>query len=259
MSRQRTIQREAELSGRGLFTGFPVTARFKPAAAGSGITFVRTDQPEPVRIAARLENLTKRSRRTSLRNGMAAIETVEHCLAAARGLAIDNLVIELDNAELPAADGSARPFVELLQAAGVIEQEAERRYIHITQPTRVNEADAELVAWPGEGDRLEIIYELDYGPGTPIGHQIQRFTVEPEGFAEQIAPVRQVCEVLLDILQNQVLARLPQHVAQILDRYPRRAKPANPEYFPATLLIHYSCPFEIEQVANCFCISSTRR
>ncbi len=167
-----------------------MTARFKPAPAGSGITFVRTDQPEPVRIAARLENLTKRSRRTSLRNGMAAIETVEHCLAAARGLAIDNLVIELDNAELPAADGSARPFVELLQAAGLTEQEAERKYIHITQPTRVNEADAELVAWPGEGDRLEIIYELDYGPGTPIGHQIQRFTVEPEGFAEQIAPAR---------------------------------------------------------------------
>ncbi len=189
MSRQRTIEREAELAGRGLFTGFPVTVRFKPAPPGSGITFVRTDAPEPVRVPARIESLSKRARRTSLRNGTAAIETVEHCLAAVRGLGLDNLVVELDNAELPALDGSSLPFVELLQGAGVVEQEAERRVLQVTEPIRVAEGDAELVAWPGEAERLEIIYELDY-PGTPIGHQIQRFTLEADGFLREIAPSR---------------------------------------------------------------------
>lgn len=190
MSRQRTIQRETELSGRGLFTGFPVRVRFKPAPAGTGVIFVRTDQPEPVRVAARVENLSKRARRTSLRNGTAAIETVEHCLAAARGLEIDNLVVELDNAELPGVDGSCLPFVESLQAAGVQELEAERQFLRIQEPLRVTEGDAELVAWPGDGERLEIIYELDYGRQSPIGHQILRFDVDPKSFLEQIAPSR---------------------------------------------------------------------
>jgi len=190
LSRQRTIQSEAVLSGRGLFTGFPVTLRFKPAPPGTGIAFVRTDQPEPVWIAAHVENLTKRARRTSLRNGSASIETVEHCLAAACGLGIDNLVVELDNAEVPAMDGSAQPFVDALKQAGVVEQEAEREYLRITEPIRVSEGAAELVAWPGEGDRLEIIYELDYGPDAPIGHQIHRFTLEPDGTIAAIAPAR---------------------------------------------------------------------
>lgn len=190
MSRQKTIQHETTLSGRGLFTGFPVNVRFKPAAAGTGILFIRTDQPAPLRIAARVENLSKRARRTSLRNGTAAIETVEHCLAAVRGLDIDNLVIELDNAELPGVDGSSQPFVEALQQAGIEEQERERDPLRVTEMVRVADGDAELVAWPGEGDQLEIIYELDYGTGNPIGHQIHRFTLDPAGFIEQIAPAR---------------------------------------------------------------------
>jgi len=189
LSRQRTIRQETELSGRGLFTGFPVRVRFRPAPPDTGIVFVRTDQPDPVRVAARVENLSKRARRTSLRNGVAAIETVEHCLAAVRGLEIDNLLVELDNAELPAADGSCLPFVEALQAAGIQEQEMPRRTLSITQPVRVSEGDAELVAWPAEGQRLEIIYELDYGTGA-IGHQIQRCVVEPEQFVANIAPSR---------------------------------------------------------------------
>lgn len=190
MSRQRTIEHETELTGRGLFTGYPVTLRFKPAPPGSGIAFVRTDQPEPVQIAARLENLSKRARRTSLRNGTASIETVEHCLAAARGLDIDNLIIELDNAETPAADGSSLPFVERLRAAGVVEQDQERQYLPILEPVRVTEGTAELVAWPGQPDRLEIIYELDYGSSSVIKPQIFRVTLEPDEFVSNIAPSR---------------------------------------------------------------------
>jgi UDP-3-O-[3-hydroxymyristoyl] N-acetylglucosamine deacetylase/3-hydroxyacyl-[acyl-carrier-protein] dehydratase len=190
LSQQRTIQNETELSGRGLFTGFPVTVRFKPAPAGSGITFVRSDQPEPVRIGARIENLTKRARRTALRNGTVAIETVEHCLAAACGLFVDNLEVELDSPELPSMDGSARPFVEALLEAGLVEQPLARSNLNIVETVRVTDGDAELLAWPGERDQLDIIYELDYGERSAVGRQIHRYTLRHDTFVSEIAPAR---------------------------------------------------------------------
>lgn len=189
MSRQRTINQEAEISGRGLFTGYPVKVRFKPAPPDSGITFVRCDQERPIRISAHVDNLTRRARRTSLRNGTVSIETVEHCLAAVRGLSLDNLDIELDNMELPGVDGSSLPFVEALSAAGAVEQDVERRPLHVRETVRVIDGEAELVAWPTEDERLVIIYELDYGDG-PVGHQIFTFSLEGDGFVRQIAPAR---------------------------------------------------------------------
>ncbi len=190
MSRQQTIQREAEVSGRGLFTSLPVTVRFKPAPPGTGIVFVRRDQPEPVRVAARLENLTRRNRRTSLRNGTVAIETVEHCLAALAGLSIDNVEIELDNAELPGGDGSSWPFVEALEQAGLEPQDAERISFEVKEAVRVSDGDAELVAWPGTPGRLHLIYELDYGPDSGVGRQFFAFELERDAFVRQIAPAR---------------------------------------------------------------------
>ncbi len=190
MSRQQTIQREAELTGRGLFTGAPVKVRFKPAPVGSGVTFVRCDQPSPIRIPARIENLTRRARRTSLRNGTVAIETVEHCLAAVRGLSIDNLDIELDNCELPGADGSSKSFAEALCEAGVEEQDADRHVLDITEMIRVTEGEAEVVAWPGTPGVLEVTYELDYGADSTLGWQVFRATLDRETFLKEIAPAR---------------------------------------------------------------------
>lgn len=186
---QQTIRSETEVSGRGLFTGFPVKVRFKPAPPNSGVTFIRVDQPVPIRIPARLENLTKRARRTALRNGTVAIETTEHCLAAAYGLGIDNLDIELDNAELPSADGSSETFVTALLEAGIVTQDALREALVIEDTVRVAEGNAELLAWPGTDDRLEIIYELEYSE-TAVGRQILRFTLEGDNFIRQIAPAR---------------------------------------------------------------------
>ena len=174
-----------------MFTGQPVKLRFKPAPPNSGVTFVRCDQPEPVRIAARIENLTKRARRTALRNGTASIETVEHCLAAVAGLQIDNLDIELDADELPSGDGSATPFTEALLRAGVVEQDADREAIEITDLVRVVDGEAELVGWPGPSDCLDIIYELDYSDhGGNMGRQIHRFTLTGDTFVDEIAPAR---------------------------------------------------------------------
>ncbi|MCA9243870.1 MAG: UDP-3-O-[3-hydroxymyristoyl] N-acetylglucosamine deacetylase [Phycisphaerales bacterium] len=190
MSRQQTIAEEAEVSGRGLFSGKPVRARFKPAPEDSGVTFVRSDQPAPIRISAVVDNLTKRMRRTALRNGSVAVETVEHCLAAIRGLAIDNIDVEIDSDEVPSGDGSSKPFVDALLLAGLREQSAERQIMRVREAAHVADGDAELVAWPNDGDRLEIIYELDYGSESPVGRQLLQVTIDPDTFVKEIAPAR---------------------------------------------------------------------
>lgn len=193
MKRQRTIQREARFEGRGLFTGEPASVCIKPGPPNTGVWFVRADQPQPVRIAARLENVAKRARRTALRNGTVAIETVEHCLSACAGLGVDNLEIELKGNELPALDGSCRPIVESLKEAGIREQEAGREFYRVQDIERVVEGDCELVALPpldAACETLEIDYTLDYGPDNPIGRQRLGLVLTPESFEEAIAPAR---------------------------------------------------------------------
>ncbi len=190
MKAQQTISQPNELSGYGLFTGEPVTVRFKPAPPNSGIIFVRTDQTQPVRIPALVSNVSKRARRTSIRNGTVAIETVEHCLSACAGLSIDNLEIELQGPELPGLDGSCVGFFDKLSESGLKIQSAERRLCRITRPVRVAEQDAELVAFPGSEEHLRVIYELDYADVPAIGHQIFRVDITPETFRREVAPAR---------------------------------------------------------------------
>lgn len=190
MKPQHTIQNAADISGRGLFTGEEVSVRFKPAPADHGIVFVRTDAPTPVRIKAHVSNVTKRARRTSLRNGTLAIETVEHCMAALHALGVDNAEIELSGGELPGCDGSSQFFVDAILQAGIVEQPAEQRPLVITQTVRVTEGDAELIAVPTDTDDLNIIYDLDYGPNGPLARQIFPIRVSSESFLKEIAPAR---------------------------------------------------------------------
>lgn len=193
MKHQCTISREVELEGRGLFTGESVKMRARPGAEHTGIWFIRTDQSPPVRIRAQVGNVAKRARRTSLRNGSAAVETVEHCLSACAGLGIDNLQIELNGVELPACDGSCLPFVERFREAGICEQEAIREAHVVTEMTRAVDGDSELVVLPPldpKAESLEITYDLDYGPESPIGRQSYRVVVTPEDFVRNIAPAR---------------------------------------------------------------------
>ncbi|MEE9294823.1 MAG: UDP-3-O-acyl-N-acetylglucosamine deacetylase [Phycisphaerae bacterium] len=193
MKSQRTVLKAAEISGRGLFTGASSTVRVRPAAPSSGITFVRIDQPDPIRIAARVENVSKRARRTSLRNGTVTIETVEHCLSACCGLGIDNLDIELTGDELPAGDGSSLLFVEMLKEAGICEQDAEREDYVISEVIRVADGGAELLATPPlntDDDQLEIFYDLDYGEQSPISRQVLSVSITPEHFVSDLAPAR---------------------------------------------------------------------
>ena len=167
--------------------------RFKPAKPNTGIVFYLSNGPDPVRIPARVENVSKRDRRTSIRNGSAAIETIEHCLSACTGLGVDNIEVELSGHEVPGLDGSCAPFVEMLREAEIEPQEAEREVFVIPDTMRVGKGDMELLALPpipGCEDALEVHYFLDYGDETPIGRQSYIIRVTQESFATEIAPAR---------------------------------------------------------------------
>ena len=187
---QTTIAASAEMEGPGMFTGQPCRLRFRPAEAGAGIVFARVDLDEPVRISATIANLAPRGRRTTLRNGTATIETVEHVLSAVQGLGIDNLVIEVSGPEIPNHDGSPQPFVEALQRAGLKTQDAEAPVHAIAEPVTVSDGAAMLVALPAPGAELEILYELDYSGCPSVGRQVLAFRLGRDDYVSQLAPAR---------------------------------------------------------------------
>ena len=189
VSPQRTIAAEASISGRGLFTGVETTLTFKPAPVGHGVVFVRTDLTRPVRIPALVQHVTKRTRRTAIRNGADAVETIEHCMAAVAGLGIDNVEIHVSGGEVPGVDGSCLPFVELLLKTGIVEQPAEKLFLTINEPVEVRDGSATLIASPPIGDEFQILYDLDYGEMEPIRQQL--FSYQLGGtFPKDIAPAR---------------------------------------------------------------------
>ena len=188
---QRTISREVSVSGRGLFSGEPATLTFAPADADAGITFVREQDGRTARIAARVENVLKRPRRTCLKNGSLLVETVEHCMAALNGLGIDNAVVRVEGGtagELPGGDGSSRVFAEAIAEAGPVELAAAQQPLIITEPITVTDGDASISALPGPTDRLEIVYEFE--AAAPVGRQVFSFHVGSDDFVSQLAPAR---------------------------------------------------------------------
>lgn len=187
---QHTVGSPASVKGRGLFGGAQVTATIRPALAGQGIRFRRTDLPGTPDIPALVNRVTERARRTALKEGDAVVETVEHVLSALAGLGVDNAVIEVDGPELPAGDGSAQPFVDAIQSAGVVDQDAPRSAFVVDEPVTVREGDAMLSVLPSDLAETEMLYVLDFGPRSPIARQIHTFTVTPSSYIEQIAPAR---------------------------------------------------------------------
>ncbi len=192
--RQKTVGSEATLSGQGLFSGETATVTISPADPNAGVVFVREQDGKTATIDALVRNVQKRPRRTCLKNGTLLVETVEHCMAALSGMGIDNAVVRVSGGhagELPGGDGSSKPFVDMVQSAGVVEQEAPLNPLIIRKPEQVSIGDATLAALPGPTDRLEIIY--DFEAPAPLGHQVFRYTLSQRGrddFAQQIAPAR---------------------------------------------------------------------
>ncbi len=187
---QHTVGGPAVVTGRGLFHGDMVTCTILPAPADHGIVFERIDLPEPVQIPATIGNVTPRSRRTTLKLGDVTIETVEHCLSALAGLAIDNAIIQLTGPELPCGDGSALPYINAMRTAGIVRQDAQRRYCQITEPITVEEGDALIAALPAERDDLQVLYDLNYPNESRIPRQLHAFHLNAEAYVRDIAPAR---------------------------------------------------------------------
>ena len=185
MKLQKTIKCEGKMHGRGLFGGKEAKIVFRPAPVDSGITFVRTDIPEPVRIRAVASNLAERSRRTTIKKGSVSIETVEHCMAVVNALEINNMIVEVDG-----PDCSSAEYLKVLKRAGVVEQNVGRKEYIIDKPVNIAVGDACIYALPYSDDGLSLTYDLDYGGHTGIGRQIYSCKLSPETFEKHLAPAR---------------------------------------------------------------------
>ncbi len=188
--KQATLVREVSFSGVGLHSGVRTSLVFKPAPVDSGIKFIRSDLASKPEIEAHISNAVASgdySRRTVLGRGGVTISTVEHVLAAVRGLGIDNLTIELDTAEPAEPDGSSAPFVKVLKEAGIVEQDARRKYIEVKSPVALTENGVQMVALPHDGLRISFTAQYDH---PLIGTQYACFDVSKEVFETEIAPAR---------------------------------------------------------------------
>jgi UDP-3-O-[3-hydroxymyristoyl] N-acetylglucosamine deacetylase/3-hydroxyacyl-[acyl-carrier-protein] dehydratase len=189
--KQQTISKEVSLAGPGLFSGETATLTLLPAEAEQGITFVREQDGKVATIRASVENVLKQPRRTCLKNGTLFVQTIEHCMAALVGMGVDNVVVKVTGGtagEVPGGDGSSQPFVEVIQEAGVIEQESDLKPLIIRKPLQVTAGDATLAALPGPEEHLEIIY--DFEAPAPVGRQVFKFQLGDDDFIKQLAPAR---------------------------------------------------------------------
>jgi len=187
---ERTLAHTAEVRGVGLFHGSHVTLRFVPADPGTGVVFVRSDLPDRPAIPARVDRVVPSQRRTTIRQGAASVEMIEHVMAALAGLRIDNCVVEIDAGECPGCDGSSRAFVEALDRTGIIEQNRMRQTLVLERSVSVRQGDAVLAAMPGPPGRTTLAYHLDYGRGTPIVAQSFCLGLSPESFRDEVASSR---------------------------------------------------------------------
>lgn len=188
---QQTVSSEVAIAGKGLLLGEDATATILPAPPNHGIIFERTDVDPPVQIPALVQNCAMRARRTTLKVGNTAIETVEHCLSALAGLGVDNALIRLDGPELPCGDGSAAPFVDPILDAGLETQDAPKRVHRVTEPILVEEGEAMLAAFPSEQDVFQVVFDLDYGPNSDrIQRQTQSFCLDNGDYLSQLARAR---------------------------------------------------------------------
>jgi UDP-3-O-[3-hydroxymyristoyl] N-acetylglucosamine deacetylase/3-hydroxyacyl-[acyl-carrier-protein] dehydratase len=185
--KQRTIGGEPTLEGVGVHTGKPARLRLLPSAESSGIRFRRVDLSGSPEVAASLDHVASTELGTSLAAGDARVQTVEHLLAAAAALGIDNLLVEIDGPELPILDGSFRPFFDALARAGVVEQQARATVLEWREPVQVQEAGASYTVLPGESYRISTSIEFSH---ELIGRQFASFAVDASVFESQISAAR---------------------------------------------------------------------
>jgi UDP-3-O-[3-hydroxymyristoyl] N-acetylglucosamine deacetylase len=186
MSAQRTLRRSVSCAGIGLHSGNKVTLSLKPAPADHGIRFVRTDLGG-LEIPATVTHLGGISYATGLTRETGSVETVEHLLGTLSTLGVDNVRIELDYPEVPIMDGSAAPFVYLIQEAGVKRLSAPRRYMKIVRPIALSQGDKHIALYPS--DQFKVTYSISFDHPL-LRHQSRTFRINEEAFIDEIAPAR---------------------------------------------------------------------
>jgi UDP-3-O-[3-hydroxymyristoyl] N-acetylglucosamine deacetylase/3-hydroxyacyl-[acyl-carrier-protein] dehydratase len=193
MEKQKTIKKELSLSGIGLHTAKKVNLKFKPADEDTGINFVRVDLANKPVIKASVDYLLPASispRRTSIGEGNVEIQTIEHLMAVLAGLCIDNILIEINNEEIPGLDGSSLKFLEILSEAGIKEQNKERKALVLKEPIFVEEESSSIVAFPSPEFRIS--YTLNYDHNL-IETEYLDLNMNPEVFKNEIVSARTFC------------------------------------------------------------------
>lgn len=190
MIRQRTIKQAIATTGVGLHKGNKVHLTLRPAPANTGLVFRRVDLNPAVDIPANADLVRDTRMCTCLINAdNVRVSTVEHLLAAIAGVGIDNLIIEVDSHEIPIMDGSAHPFVYLLQSAGIEEQTAAKKFIRIKQPVRVEEDDKWAELLPHDGFRIDFAIDFDH-PAIADTEQVVSMDFSSQKFIKNISRAR---------------------------------------------------------------------
>ena len=201
---QQTVQNECTISGHGLMFGEFVELTLRPAPPNSGVVFRRTDLPDTPEIRVCPENYgTVVPRCTSVQEGDAVVNSVEHILSALAGLGIDNVKVDISSSEPPALDGSALLYVNLIKKAGTAQQEVPRRYIEFEEPFAIHEADRQIVLLPSDSLQFSFVYDHPQIPA-----QIGTFRIDPDTYAREIAPARSFCFAdEIDLLKSQGIGK----------------------------------------------------
>lgn len=186
--KQRTLKQPVTFSGIGLHTGHEVTMTFRPAKEGSGIVFQRTDLVERPTIPASVHYVCDTRRSTTLGIGDVRVHTVEHVLAAIRAFDIDNLLIEVSNMEPPIGNGSSDRFVQMIEQAGIAEQDAIQTIFQLKTPLYWSEGDIHLIALPDSNFRIS--YTLHYPNSKILQAQFHTGVVNQEAFCRELASCR---------------------------------------------------------------------
>ena len=189
MPRQRTIKNVIRATGVGLHSGEKVFLTLRPAAPDTGIVFRRVDLDPVVEIPAEGHLVTETTLCTGLTQGVAKVQTVEHLMSALAGLGVDNLYIELSAAEVPIMDGSSGPFVFLLQSAGVVEQDAPKRFIRVLEPVEVREGDKIARFEPYDGFKLDFTIAFDH-PAIPLAQSRAEVEFSTEAYIREVSRAR---------------------------------------------------------------------
>jgi UDP-3-O-[3-hydroxymyristoyl] N-acetylglucosamine deacetylase len=183
---EQTLRSSVACSGTGLHSGAPVCLQILPASPGTGIVFRRTDL-EGFEIEANSRNVARVSYATSLMKKGVLISTTEHLLSAFTGLGVDNAIVELDNLELPILDGSALPFVELIQKAGIRKQRRPRRYMKILREVEMREGNKFISVYPA--DSYSVSYSINF-PHPLIGKETFQVELSNGSYLRNIAAAR---------------------------------------------------------------------